>query len=413
MAAHPSQQLTLLALGLAALAVLLLAITILYRANRRQASVRAVDPPRTPGGEVRATVVTQSAPRRRRALGNWVALGLLLCVFGGKYLISAFHPSGQEAPDPSPSKVTKVRGTSGAEISVAQYGSPDGQGPTLVFTHGWGADRRDWRYAIRDLPPGLHVVAWDLPGLGESSAPPANDFSMSTLAKDLDSVVSSLGDRPVILVGHSIGGMLNLEYARQFPQKLGTSVRGLVQANTTFTNPIETKKNAELSKKLQEPLFEPLLHLVAWTSPVARALGWLAYQSGLAHLQLAAQSFAGEQTWEQLDEMARYAYRSSPGVVSRGVLAMLNWDASDVLPRIPIPTLIISGNEDVTTLPRASDRMAREIRSSQRIAVSQAAHLGPVEQHKRYADAIASFVARVSGGSAATPIAQRETKPSR
>ena len=405
MATHPSQQLTLLALGLAALAILALAIYVLYRSNRPRLTVVPARRPRVAGAHVRAVVSERPAPRRR-VLGTTIALALLLCVFAGKYLVRASHPSGDGAPDLSPAKLTMVRGASGAQLSVAHYGAPEGQGPTLLFTHGWGADRRDWLYAIRDLPPGLSVVAWDLPGLGESSRPANDDYSMSTLARDLDSVLSSLGDRPVILVGHSIGGILNLEYARQFPAKLGSSVRGIVQANTTFTNPVETKKNAELSRKLQEPVFRPLLHLIAWTAPIARTVGWLAYQSGLAHLQLASQSFAGAQTWEQLDEMARYAYRSSPAVVSRGVLAMLDWDGSSVLPQITVPTLIISGDQDVTTLPWASDKMAHDIRSSQRVAVSPAAHLGPVEQHKRYADAIASFAAR-AGGPASTTLASR------
>lgn len=123
------------------------------------------------------------------------------------------------------------------------------------------------------------------------------------------------------------------------------------------------------------------------SSPV----GLLGYQSGLAHIQLASQSFAGAETWDQLDEMAKYSYRSSPGVVAQGVLAMLHRDASDVLPTIKVPTLIISGAQDVTTLPVASDRMNHDIPSSVRLTVSPAAHLGPVEQFARYADAISSF----------------------
>jgi pimeloyl-ACP methyl ester carboxylesterase len=186
--------------------------------------------------------------------------------------------------------------------------------------------------------------------------------------------------------------MINLEYARRYPAKLGREVRGIVEVNTTFTNPVETKKSAERSRKLQDPVYKPALHAIAWCSPVARALGWLAYQSGLAHLQLASQSFAGAQTWDQLDLMARYAYRSSPGVIARGVLAMLDWDASDVLPGIRVPTLIISGEQDITTLPSASERMARDIPSAHRVSVSPAAHMGPIEQHERYARAIAAFV---------------------
>jgi len=106
---------------------------------------------------------------------------------------------------------------------------------------------------------------------------------------------------------------------------------------------------------------------------------------------LASQSFAGAETWRQLDEMARYAYRSSPGVIARGVLGMMKWDGSAVLPTIRVPTLIISGNQDVTTLPVASDRMQRDIPGALRVAVDPAAHMGPVEQAGRYAQAISGF----------------------
>ena len=322
---------------------------------------------------------------------------LLLLVFAGKYLVGAFFPNGSAPAGRPNGTVSKVRGASGAELAVVRYGP--NEGPALVFTHGWGADRRDWSYAISALPADVQVVVWDLPGLGESSPTPSGDYSMEAMAADLDSVVSSLQGRPAILVGHSVGGMLNLEYARRYPQRLGREVRGLVQVNTTYTNPVETKKNAELSRKLQKPVLEPLLHVVDWTSPVARVFGWLAYQSGLAHLQLATQSFAGAETWDQLDQMARYAYRSSPRVVARGVLAMLRWDGSNVLPKIAVPTLIISGNEDVTTLPVASDRMERDIRSSTRVSIGRAAHLGPVEQYQAYAAAISQFAGKAYGAS--------------
>jgi pimeloyl-ACP methyl ester carboxylesterase len=339
----------------------------------------------------------EQGPSRRRTLLNGIAVCLLLFVVAGKYLVAPFYPSVDERLDRTPLKVAKVRGASGADLHVVHYGALDGAGPVLLFTHGWGADRRDWLYAIRNLSPGLAIVTWDLPGLGDSSEAVNGGYAVPTMARDLDRVVASLGDRPVILVGHSIGGMLNLEYARQFPHKLGTQVRGLVQANTTYTNPVLTKKNAERSVKLQEPVFKPLLQLTIWTSPVGRVLGWFAYQSGLAHLQLASQSFAGGETWEQLDEMARYAYRSSPAVVAQGLRGMLDWDATDVMPKIGVPTLIISGSEDVTTLPSASDRMAKEIRSAERVSIDRAAHLGPVEQNRAYAGAIEAFAAKVSG----------------
>ncbi len=402
MTTHPGQLLTLVLLGFAALALLAVGLYFLRAALRpRRVMVVRQDRAEPYGVAPRTTTVADPRDTRRKALLLAIAAALLLWVFAGRFVVSAFHPDGEAAPDPARGTTSKLRGASGAELAVTHYGPADG--PVLVFTHGWGADRRDWAYAISALPERFHVVAWDLPGLGESSPTPEGDYSMRTMAGDLDSVVSSLQGRPAILVGHSIGGMLNIEYARRFPAKMGREVTGLVQANTTYTNPVETKKDAELSRKLQKPVYEPLLQLITWTSPVVRGLGWLAYQSGLAHLQLAKQSFAGAESWEQLDQMARYAYRSSPGVIAQGVIGMLHWDGSAVLPTIDVPTLIISGDEDVTTLPVASDRMQRDIKASTRLTVSPAAHLGPVERYRVYADAIAAFAATTSGGKAAPP----------
>jgi pimeloyl-ACP methyl ester carboxylesterase len=384
MTAHPAQLLILLSLGLATLAILLAAAFVLYQLRRKQ-TVHVVRPSNGTNNSFATVSTSRWTPKERWILATLAAL-MLLWGFAGKYLVQPFFSNTGNTSEKSNPVYGQVKGSSGANLTVARYGP--GAGPTLLFTHGWGADHQDWSYVIGSLKNQFSVVAWDLPGLGQSS--PASDYAMKTLAGDLNSVVSSI-QGPVIIVGHSIGGILNIEYARQFPEKMGQQVKGFIQVNTTYTNPIETKKGADTSRKLQKPVYEPLLQVVTWSSPIARGLGWLAYRSGLAHLQLAKQSFAGNETWEQLDHMASYAYRSSPGVIAQGVLGMLQWDGSDVLKKISVPTLIVSGNEDVTTLPLASDKMERDIPMAKRISVSGAAHLGPVERHELYADAIRSF----------------------
>ncbi|MES2977991.1 MAG: alpha/beta hydrolase [Pseudomonadota bacterium] len=392
MSAHPAQLLALYLLGLAASAVGLVALYLLWRLSKpRRMKLHEDDRPAV----VQASPAPPEVPvrRKRHALALLVPLLMLLWVFLGKFLLMPFYP-GATAPraELPAGRSATVQGTSGAQLAVTNYGPAEG--PTLLLTHGWGADQHEWTWLMRALPQSTRVVTWDLPGLGRSSRP-RGEYTMAAMASDLDSVVSSVKGGPVILVGHSVGGMLNLEYARLHPEKLGRQVSGVVQANTTYTNPIETKKNADRSRKLQDPVFKPLLHVVASASPVFRAMGWLAYQSGLAHLQLARQSFAGGQTWDQLDEMARYAYRSSPRVLAEGVLAMMKWDGTDVLRQIKVPTLIISGEQDVTTLPAASDRMEKDIPSAQRVRVDPAAHMGPVEQDRRYAEAVVAFAGSV------------------
>lgn len=392
MAALPGQLLALYLFGLITASVLLAAVyLLLHRRRPRTVAVRRGD----------GVVMQHHQPNPRvEALALLLPLLMLAWVFLGRFAVAPFFPYGDARANDAPPSAMTVDSPSGARLAVSRYG--EGNGPVLVLTHGWGADQREWKWLLGSLPAATRVVTWDLPGLGASTPPRNREYSLPQLAGDLNAVVGTVKDGPVVLVGHSIGGMINLEYARQHGDQLGESVRGMVQLNTTYTNPLETMKNAERSRAMQEPVYEPFLHVVSAAAPVFRALGWLAYQSGLAHLQLATQSFAGGQTWRQLDETARYAYRSSPDVVARGVLAMLHWDGSDVLATAKVPTLVISGEQDSTTLPVASDRMERDMPLARRVRISPAAHMGPVEQELRYAQEVSAFtgslqVARADG----------------
>ena len=398
MVTHPAQLLILNALGLACLAILGIAAYVIYRAYKRP--VVAVSTPRTARTPHKAgdSIDFRQEPNPRRKPLLAVALLMLAWVFGGKYLVALFFPASDGSEMPAPIASSTLVGPSGAELAVRKYGTEGA--PVLVMTHGWGADSSALEYLIAPLTREYEIVVWDLPGLGASSPPRNGEYSMKQMAADLGAVVDSVPRKPVVLVGHSIGGMLNIEHAREHATTAGGAVLGIVQVNSTYTNPLQTKKGADRSVKLQDPVLEPMLELVTAASPVARALGWLAYRSGLAHIQLATQSFAGAQTWRQLDHMARYAYRSSPAVVAQGVLAMINWDGSDVLNKVGVPTLIVSGAQDITTLPAASEHMASAIRNARHVSVSPAAHFGPIEQNGRYSQAIAGFAAGLGGGTA-------------
>jgi pimeloyl-ACP methyl ester carboxylesterase len=396
---NPAQLLVIPLLGLVAVSVLLGALLLLRQSFRTTRIVVPAGSGRSSSDAARdfAPVANEAAQRRERRVRAWattVALLLVAWVFLGRYVFMAVASAGNTRPVDALVEA-RLPGSHSTSLAVAEGGTAGG--PTLIFTHGWGADRRDWADLLAALPPDLHVVTWDLPGLGASTEGDAVPASMSAMADQLDAVVQATArGGPVILVGHSIGGMLNLEYARGHSERLGQRVVGLVEVNTTFTNPLLTKSHAERSRRLQ-PVYEPMLRMVEATAPVCRALGWLAWSSGLAHLELAQQSFAGNETWAQLDDMARYAWRSDPGVVAKGVVAMMHWDASDVLARVNVPTLVLAGAEDRTTLPTASQRIAHDIPSAQLSVVERAAHLGPVESAPDYARRIVEFTRRVTG----------------
>ncbi len=92
-------------------------------------------------------------------------------------------------------------------------------------------------------------------------------------------------------------------------------------------------------------------------------------------------------------------------MLAKGILAMLRWDETATIPRITVPTLIITSDHDKLTLPRASEEMHRLIPGSELLMVKPAGHPGFLERSAEYDAAIAAFAARCLAR--ATPAADR------
>lgn len=292
----------------------------------------------------------------------------------------------------------RVHRADGSEIQVEWNGPEDG--PPVVLTHGWGANRTEWEYLRRDLSgQGYRLITWDLPGLGDSSPPRGNDYSLENFARDLDLVTQeTCGNRPAVLAGHSIGGMTTLTFCRDFPAALGTRIAGLILVDTTYTDPVNTAKGASVFKPLEKPLLMPLQYLAIPLSPLLSVSNWMSYFNGTGHLGSLLSGFCGTQSWEELDFAARYSLSSPPGVIARGMLGMMRYDATDTLEKIPIPTLIVAGDRDTCCAPEASEYMAREIPHSELITLSPANHMGLIEHHQLFAEALAGFLSRCFAG---------------
>lgn len=342
-------------------------IALIYKAMHPP--VRRVQTARVDG---KNRIPTREVPAETRILGwqecwrdpaVWVpmAVGLLLLLlpFWGRSMVQARHPAGDEEPVPLHGEIHDLKRNDGTTIHAEVFG-PAGA-PTLVLTHGWSTDNTEWFYAKRQLAGHFRLIVWDLPGLGATMSPADADFSIERMATDLHTVLTLADGKPVVIVGHSIGGMINLTFCKMYPQDLKTKVVGLVELDSSYTNPVKTTKNSGLNLALQKPVAEPLLHAMIPLSGVFRALEWLSYQEGLQPSSNARSAFDGTESRGQLDLVSRYGFESSPAVVARGTLAMFHWDMTPELPRITVPVLMIVGKDDTTTLPTASETMASTI----------------------------------------------------
>jgi pimeloyl-ACP methyl ester carboxylesterase len=264
------------------------------------------------------------------------------------------------------------------------------QGPTLLFTHGWSLDSSVWADVATRLEDRFRIITWDLPGLGDSRGPASRNYRLEKMADDLAAVIEAVSGGPVVLVSHSIGGMLTQTLCRTHARLLGKQVAGIVLLHTTYTNPLNTAFGRALWKAIEKPVIVPLCHLTIWLAPVAWLSNWQSYLNGNLHLTTRLTSFSGRQTWSHLNHGAWLAAKAWPGVVGRGNLAMLEFDEQQTLPQIEAPVLVVAAEHDRMTQPDASDRLATLLPHSLEAAV-RSGHLGFWEQPDEIAELITEF----------------------
>jgi pimeloyl-ACP methyl ester carboxylesterase len=141
---------------------------------------------------------------------------------GTALLLGACEPKGPPAP---------VSGTVASADNVAIRYEVAGKGETtLVFVHCWTCNRGYWDAQVSHFAPRYRVVRLDLAGHGESGRGRGN-YTIEAFAADVAAVVNKLDARQVVLVGHSMGGPVAAEAARQ----LGTRAIGVVGVDTFYT----------------------------------------------------------------------------------------------------------------------------------------------------------------------------------
>jgi pimeloyl-ACP methyl ester carboxylesterase len=211
------------------------------------------------------------------------------------------------------------------------------------------------------------------------------------MADDLAAVVGLAGEQPVILMGHSIGGMITQTFWRLFGASAQRRVVGLVLVNTTYTNPVRTTSCRNLLRVLQAPLLTPLLYLTIWLSPLVWLMNWLSYLNRSTHVLTRLTGFTGHETRGQLDFAARFTPKCSPSVVARGGLATFKFDETSTLPTVTIPTLVVTGNRDRVLIPEASGLITEAVPTATLATLQPAGHMGLLEQHEQLNEAVGRF----------------------
>lgn len=118
----------------------------------------------------------------------------------------------------------------GVPLAVREVGPKDAK-LTVVFAHGFCLRMSAFHFQRARLAEQwgdqVRMVFYDQRGHGRSGEAPPDTYTVEQLGRDLESVLAVTAPRgPVVLVGHSMGGMTVLSHARQFPQRYPARIVG-------------------------------------------------------------------------------------------------------------------------------------------------------------------------------------------
>jgi pimeloyl-ACP methyl ester carboxylesterase/quercetin dioxygenase-like cupin family protein len=148
-------------------------------------------------------------------------------------LCYAEHPSL-----PSSFQSKTIHSPEGADIYVRWAGS----GPVVILVHGYAENSDSWAPLAADLMKDHTIVVPDLRGIGRSSKPEGG-YDKKTQAKDLRTVITTLGFDNTVVVAHDIGNMVAYAYAALYPDKverlvvMDAPIPGIEPWNTILLNP--------------------------------------------------------------------------------------------------------------------------------------------------------------------------------
>jgi pimeloyl-ACP methyl ester carboxylesterase len=301
-----------------------------------------------------------------------IGAGLFLAF--GRYPVSWLLSSkkkGENMKNEMPGESQFIRCPSGNTLYVETDGPEEAQ--PIVIIHGLNASRLQWYYQRMLLRTAYRLIFIDLPGHGRSERPAT--LSIPAIASDLDAILWQLGVKNPILYGHSLGGMVLMDYCSRGYSR---QIKGVIIQNSSFTNPFKTCLLPEVMLALQQPVIVPFLRFVIRHPRLFGLLSGLNYLNGLSLVFYRFLLFSGAQTGHQLRFLCKLAALCPPEVTAEGILRTLEFNVGAALQKICAPCLVICGTNDRIVRPSAGRLLGSRIPAA-RMGTIAGGHLNLVE----------------------------------
>ncbi|WP_225443410.1 alpha/beta fold hydrolase [Lolliginicoccus lacisalsi] len=266
---------------------------------------------------------------------------------------------------------------------------------TVVFAHGFCLHMGAWHFQRVDLErtfgTRVRMVFYDQRGHGQSGMPSSESSTIPQLGRDLAAVLRSKApEGPVVLVGHSMGGMTVLAFARQFPEivrervvgvgLVATAASGLSEAGVARMLDTPAVKAAQLAVKAAPAMIQqsrdairPLL------SPILKVTSY-----GDRRVPPEVARFSEQMTNEtNLLTMVNF------------LVALEKHDEALALPILkPVPAAVVCGDGDMVTPFRNSVAIAEALPHAELLRVPKAGHMVEMERPQVVSEALERLIHR-------------------
>jgi pimeloyl-ACP methyl ester carboxylesterase len=289
----------------------------------------------------------------------------------------------------------------GGRLYAEAYGEPSAP-VTVLLLHGWTLDRHIWHRQVTALTAAglpIRVVVYDARGHGRSTPARRRTASLAQLGDDLAEVLRAAAPAgPVVLAGHSLGGMTIMEFAHRHPDDFAGRVAGLVFVSTTAEGSRHTSYGlppplSRVVRVAETAGAEALAYLGGWRPhrmlqlPLRPGLRWLLFGdlADPADIRLTATCVAGTSL------CAIGSFRSSIGAQRR----------LETLAALPtVPTTVLVGDRDRLTPRACSEAIAEAVPGAELVVCRGGGHMLTLE---RATEVTAALVA--TAGEAVTRVA--------
>ena len=311
--------------------------------------------------------------------------------------MSTTPPAATPATPPTASPTaTRLVLRDGTTLHLEQYGDPAAP-VTVLLMHGWTLDSRTWRHQVEHLPLScgrpVRVLAYDHRGHGRSDPVLPAGATVAQVADDLAEVLARAApDGPVVLVGHSLGGMAIMALAEQHPRVVADRVAAVALVASSAGGLAEI--TLDLPPRLA-PL-RPWLEGAFNRRMLARGERPGRIPPGLLHLGVRWLGFGRPAVPADVRAAAQMIAGCSPYTLAAFRQTLDDHDRTAVLPRLAgRPVLVCGGARDRLTPAVHSWRIAGAIPGAELVVYGGVGHMIPLERADDLTRRLAALVRAV------------------